>query len=189
MFFAQRDNNAGPAKVTSQDAWDGYVASRQRITQGWVDAGVRNPVVLTGDVHAHWASELKLDYDDPTSATVGSELVCSSISTGGDGADSDPADHPFLQINPHLRFYNNLRGYVATTITPQEMRADFRALPSVRQPDAEAFTRAAFVIADREPGLHQVADKPSSLRRRALADGQDPARVIADTVAWETERP
>ena len=40
-------------------------ASRRRITQGWVDAGVRNPVVLTGDVHAHWASDLYLDYADP----------------------------------------------------------------------------------------------------------------------------
>src|SRR5690606_6897240 len=63
VFFAQRDSDAGPLKVTSQDAWDGYVASRERITRGWVDAGVRNAVVLTGDVHAHWAGDLKLDYD------------------------------------------------------------------------------------------------------------------------------
>ncbi|WP_241683087.1 alkaline phosphatase [Actinomadura sp. J1-007] len=71
VFFAQRDSDAGPLKKTSQDAWDGYVASRGRITKGWMDAGVRNPVVLTGDVHAHWASDLKADYDDPTSKTVG----------------------------------------------------------------------------------------------------------------------
>ena len=56
-------------------------------SQGWIDVPVRSRV-LTGDVYAHWASDLKLDYDDPTSATVGSELVCSSITSGGDGADS-----------------------------------------------------------------------------------------------------
>ena len=61
---------------------------------------MRNPVVLTGDVHAHWAADLKLDYDDPTGPSVGSELVATSISTGGDGGDSDPAAHPFLEINP-----------------------------------------------------------------------------------------
>jgi alkaline phosphatase D len=121
VFFAQRDRDAGPLKVTSMDAWDGYVASRNRITRGWVDAGVRNPVVLTGDVHAHWASDLKLDYDDPTSRSVGSELVCTSITSGGNGADSAPATHPFLQINPHLRFYNNQRGFVTATITPREL--------------------------------------------------------------------
>ncbi len=95
VFFAQRDNNAGPAKVTSQDAWDGYVASRDRITHGWVSAGVRNPIVLTGDVHAHWASDRKLNYDDPSSPTVGAELVCSSITSGGnaDGRAAAPAAH------------------------------------------------------------------------------------------------
>ncbi|MFC0625397.1 alkaline phosphatase D family protein [Kribbella deserti] len=160
VFFAQRDNNSGPLKVTSMDSWDGYVASRDRITRGWVDAGVRNPVVLTGDVHAHWASDLKLDYDDPTSRTVGSELVCSSITSGGNGSDSATGSHPWLKFNPHLRFQNNLRGYVNTKITRESLDADFRCVPQVKTPDAPVFTRASFAIADREPGLHQTADHP-----------------------------
>jgi alkaline phosphatase D len=185
VFFAQRDNNAGPLKVTSQDAWDGYVASRRRITQGWLDAKVRNPVVLTGDVHAHWASDLKLDYDDPTSATVGAELVCSSITSGGDGADSVPADHPFLQINPHLRFYNNQRGYVLTKITPRELTADFKVVPYVTTPGAPVYTRASFAIEDRVAGLHQTYDRPldPAVARTLRPD------AIADTVAAETARP
>ncbi len=43
------------------DGWDGYAASRRRITQGWVDANVRNAVVLTGDVHRNWANGPKVD--------------------------------------------------------------------------------------------------------------------------------
>jgi alkaline phosphatase D len=183
VFFAQRDNNAGPAKVTSQDAWDGYVASRQRITQGWLDAGLRNPVVLTGDVHAHWASELKLDYDDPTSGTVGAELVCSSITSGGDGTDSNPADHPFLQINPHLRFYNNQRGYVLTRVTPDRLDADFKVLPYVSTPDAPVHTRASFAVEDRVPGLHQTYDRPPTT---TLTAGPD---LAEQTVRQETVRP
>jgi alkaline phosphatase D len=183
VFFAQRDNNAGPAKVTSQDAWDGYVASRQRITQGWLDAGLRNPVVLTGDVHAHWASELKLDYDDPTSATVGAELVCSSITSGGDGTDSNPGDHPFLQINPHLRFYNNQRGYVLTRVTPDRLDADFKVLPYVSTPDAPVHTRASFAVEDRVPGLHQTYDRPPTT---TLMVGPD---LGERTVRQETVRP
>jgi alkaline phosphatase D len=186
VFFAQRDNNAGPVKVTSQDAWDGYVASRQRITQGWVDAKVRNLVVLTGDVHAHWASELKLDYDDPTTPTVGTEFVTSSISSGGDGFDSDPADHPFLQINPHLKFYNNLRGYVRATISPEQMHVDFRVVPYVSSPGAETYTRASFVTVDREPGLHQVYDNPSIQAARRAP--RTPQEWIDHTVYEETER-
>jgi alkaline phosphatase D len=157
VFFAQRDNTAGPVKATSMDAWDGYTASRDRITRGWVDAGVRNPVVLTGDVHASWVSDLKLDYDDPTSKTVGTELVCTSITSGGDGADSIPADHPFLKINPHLRFYNNQRGYTLTRIERGKLRADYRIVPTVRTPGAAVRTRASFVVEDRVPGAQTVA--------------------------------
>lgn len=182
VFFAQRDNTEGPVKLTSMDAWDGYVASRDRITRGWVDARVRNPVVLTGDVHAHWASDLKLDYDDPTSRTVGTELVCSSISTGGNGADSASGSHPWLRWNPHLRFQNNLRGYVNTTITRESMVADFRCVRAVKTKDAEVFTRAQFTIEDRHPGLQQTADRPPAAAFRTTA-------AAPDTIAWETERP
>ncbi|WP_344943217.1 alkaline phosphatase D family protein [Sphaerisporangium flaviroseum] len=184
VFFAQRDNNAGPAKVTSQDAWDGYVASRRRITQGWVDAKVRNAVVLTGDVHAHWAGDLKLDYDDPTGPSVGSELVATSISTGGDGADSDPAAHPFLAINPHLKFYNNQRGYVITKIEREQMSADFKVLPHVQVPGSEAYTRATFVIEDQVPGVQQTYLRPldPALRRSRPI-------TVEETVELETKRP
>ncbi|MEH1127478.1 alkaline phosphatase D family protein [Micromonospora sp. CPCC 206061] len=186
VFFAQRDNNAGPAKVTSQDAWDGYVASRERITRGWLAAGVRNPIVLTGDVHAHWASDLKLDYDDPTSRTVGAELVCSSITSGGNGADSDPATHPFLTINPHLRFYNNQRGYVVTKVTRERLDADFKVLPYVTTPDAPAYTRASYAIEDRVPGLHQTYSRPLDPAPSASLRS---APSIPDTAEWETARP
>ncbi|RKN50986.1 alkaline phosphatase D family protein [Micromonospora endolithica] len=188
VFFAQRDNNAGPLTVTSMDAWDGYVASRDRITRGWMAAGVRNPVVLTGDVHAHWASDLKVDYADPTSRTVGSELVCSSITSGGDGADSASGSHPWLAINPHLRFQNNLRGYVRTTITPDHLAADFAVLPYVTRPDAPAYTRASFVIEDRVPGLHQTYDRPPAASARATETETGP-ELGESTVERETVRP
>jgi alkaline phosphatase D len=185
VFFGQRDNNSGPATVTSMDAWDGYVASRDRITRGWVDAGVRNPVVLTGDVHAHWADELKLDYADPTSKTVGTELVCSSITSSGDGADVS-STHPWAAWNPHLRFYNNQRGYVRTRITADSMTADFQVLPYVTTPGAPVHTRATFVIEDQVPGLHKIADTPTPPSTAATAQATDLAEA---TIRQETERP
>ncbi|MEU8239336.1 alkaline phosphatase D family protein [Actinoplanes missouriensis] len=185
VFFGQRDNNSGPAKVLSMDSWDGYQASRDRITRGWVDAGVRNPVVLTGDVHAHWADDLKLNYDDPTSKTVGTELVCSSITSGGDGADVPGGNHPWAAWNPHLRFYNNQRGYVRTTITKDSLTADFVTLPYVTRADAPAHTRARFVIEDRVPGLNLVADNPTPGASALRSTGD----LGAATVEQETARP
>ncbi len=185
VFFAQRDRDAGPATVTSQDAWDGYTASRDRITRGWVDARVRNAVVLTGDVHAHWASDLKLDYADPTSRTVGTELVCSSITSTGDGSDAAPSSNAFLGINPHLRFWNNQRGYVMTRMTPGTLSADFQVVPYVTRPGAPVYTRASFVVEDRVPGLQQTYDRPIDPAVSTLRV-EDPAAAI---VRQETERP
>ncbi|MFI0443994.1 alkaline phosphatase D family protein [Actinomadura sp. 6N118] len=186
VFFAQRDNTDGPVKKTSMDSWDGYVASRDRITKGWLDAKVRNAVVLTGDVHAHWASDLKANYDDPNSTVVGSELVCSSITSGGDGADSDPASHPFLKINPHLRFYNNQRGYVLTRIDKDEMKADFTTLPAVRTPGAAASVKATFVIEDRVPGVKQTYLRPYAAPKARAKSERD---IIQETIENETARP
>ncbi|WP_199434363.1 alkaline phosphatase D family protein [Qaidamihabitans albus] len=153
VFFARRVSASG---ANSMDAWDGYKGSQERITEGWVEAGVRNPVVLTGDVHTHWANELKANYADADSPVVGTELVTSSITSGGNGADSDPADDPNLQRNPHIKFRNAQRGYVRTRITREEMRADFRVVDRVTEPGAPVRTRASFEIADRNPGLTEV---------------------------------
>ena len=191
VFFGRRDNDATARTTVSMDAWDGYPASRRRVTQGWVDAGVRNPVVLTGDVHAHWASDLYLDYDNP-GAVVGSELVTSSITSGGNGYDSPTGQHPWAAWNPNLRFWTNLRGYVSTTITPDALTARFRCVPVVTTPGAEVFTRAEFVLDDGERGLRQTADNPlpaTAARRSAVAPvtaAPSDAQIVADTVREET---
>jgi alkaline phosphatase D len=154
VFFAQRDTNPDAPVSFSMDAWDGYVASRDRITRGWVDAGVRNAVVLTGDVHVAWANELKLDYADPTGPTVGTELVCTSITSGGDGADSNPNGDGVVADNPHIKFRNGKRGYVRTRFTGDELRADFQVVEAVTTPGAPLRTAGSFVVPDRRPGLH-----------------------------------
>ena len=148
VFFAQQMDAAGAANM---DAWDGYRASRARIQQGWVRRGTRNPLVLTGDVHASWANDLKADYANPDSATIGTELVCTSVTSGGDGTASSAIPHH--ATNPHLRFYSNRRGYVRTTITPDRVEADFRAIAAVSEHGLPATTAKSFVIADGKPGL------------------------------------
>ena len=152
VFFAERDRDkAADVDDVSMDGWDGYAASRRRITQGWVDANVRNAVVLTGDVHRNWANDLKVDYKDPASPVVGSELVCTSITSTGDGTGS--TTDPTMAWNPHLKFYNDNRGYVTTRITKDAMTADFRVLDHVTTPGAPVSTKASFEIRDGVPGL------------------------------------
>jgi alkaline phosphatase D len=158
VFMAQRDVAAGDALLFSMDGWDGYAPNRDRILGAVAERGVANPVVLTGDVHANYASNLKVDFDDPTAPTIGVEFVGTSITSGGNGADTSPTGDLILAENPHIRFFNGQRGYVSCTLTPQLWRSDYRILPFVTQPGAEIYTRASFVTEAGNPGL-LVADQ------------------------------
>lgn len=42
-------------------------------------------MVLTSDVHRNWPNDLEVDYKDPVSPVVLSELVYSSITSNGNG--------------------------------------------------------------------------------------------------------
>ena len=134
----------------SMDTWDGYAAERQRLFEAFASGAVASPVVLTGDIHSSWVADLHLD--DPDSPVVGTELVCTSITTNGDGLDVAPEDDPFLQRNPHFHFHDERRGYSRCDLTPELLTVRFRAVPYITQPDAPLETRAVFVVENGRPG-------------------------------------
>ncbi|MGW2708943.1 alkaline phosphatase D family protein, partial [Streptomyces sp. NPDC001356] len=137
----------------SMDSWDGYPASRERILAGAEAVGVENLMVLTGDVHVHYAFDVKRDFRDPGSRTVGTEIVTTSITSGRDGADRPGNWATYLAANPHMRFYNGRRGYVTVTLGQEAARADFKTVPYVTRPGAPVATAASFVTEAGAPGL------------------------------------
>lgn len=152
VFFSQRDFVAGPATNFSNDAWDGYLVERNAVRDHLASAGTTNPVVLTGDVHASYVCDVKADFNDPDSATVATELVGTSIASGGDGVDQRESDLVQLAENPHIKFINRKRGYVRNTITPSEWTADYRIVDYVTRRGAPISNRASFVIENGRPG-------------------------------------
>lgn len=156
VFFSQRDFDPGPGVLYNMDAWDGYVASRDRILDGITARGVRNPVVITGDVHQNYAAEIKENFDDPDSATIGTEFVGTSITSFGNGSDTSPAGLAQLEENPHLKYYNRQRGYVLCTLTPGQWRTDYKVLEYVTRRGSPIRTDATFVVEDGQPGLQEV---------------------------------
>ncbi|MET9022531.1 alkaline phosphatase D family protein [Actinopolymorpha sp. NPDC004070] len=153
--MGQGDLDPGPATKVSVDAWDGYVADRNRVLAAAQDLGVRNLVVITGDRHRNQAMDLRRDYADPDSPTVGSEFVGTSVTTRGDGVEVDGRGRLMLASNPDLRFYNARRGYVRVHVDRHRWRTDFRVLPYVTRPGAPISTRATWVVEDRRPGVQE----------------------------------
>lgn len=153
VTFSERRNATGAGYQLSMDAWDGYAASRDRVLAGAESAGVDNLVVLTGDVHVHYAFDIKKDFKDPGSRTAGVEFVTTSIASGKDGADKPANWATYLAANPHMKFYNGRRGYVTVTLGQDTARADYRTVPAVTTPGAPVHTAASFVSEAGDPGL------------------------------------
>ncbi|UUU21556.1 alkaline phosphatase D family protein [Streptomyces sp. DSM 40750] len=153
VTFSQRRNAVGDNYKVSMDSWDGYTASRERILAGADAAGIENLMVLTGDVHVGYAFDIKRDFDNRSSRTVGTELVATSISSGGNGSDKPANWDTYMTANPHMRFYNGRRGYVTVALDRQSARADFKAVPYVTTTGAGISTVASFAVEAGRPGL------------------------------------
>ncbi|MFF4172584.1 alkaline phosphatase D family protein [Streptomyces sp. NPDC001744] len=152
VFAERRDRPTADFKL-SMDSWDGYPASRRRVLAGAEAAGVENLMVLTGDVHVAYGLDLKADFRDPSSRTVGTEIVTTSITSGKDGADRPANYDKLMRANPHLRFFHGRRGYVKVSLDRESARADFRTVPYVTTPGAPVTTAASFVTEAGNPGL------------------------------------
>jgi alkaline phosphatase D len=152
--FARDFVKFNPAGRFSMDKWDGYTAARRRLYERLRETKASNPVVLSGDVHVHYGAELKLDFDDPSSPTVGVELTNTSVSSGGDGSDVAANWEPTRGDNPHIKYHSARRGYIACTVTPAALRADFRILERVSVPDAPERTGGTLVVEAGRPGAH-----------------------------------
>ncbi len=156
VMMAHVDRLPGDDVAYSMDQWSGYGASRERVLRFLAESGVRNPVVLTGDIHTNWVNDLHADFRDPASAVVATEFVGTSISSGGDGAANLEHAEGLMRDNPFVKLYNAQRGYVSCELVPDRWTARYRTLASVSQPGAPRETLAEFVIQDGHPGAQRA---------------------------------
>ncbi|MBV1938236.1 alkaline phosphatase D family protein [Streptomyces sp. BV286] len=153
VIFSQRKFDLTVPSRVSMDAWDGYRASRARVLAGAKSAGIDNLMVFTGDVHVGYAFDIKDDFDDPASRTLGTEIVTTSVTSGRDGAEKPANWDTYMQANPHLKFYNGRRGYTTVRLGRESARADFKTVAAVTTPGAPIVTAASFVTEVGDQGL------------------------------------
>ncbi|HYI96307.1 MAG TPA: alkaline phosphatase D family protein [Bryobacteraceae bacterium] len=156
VMMAKVDRKPGADQMFAMDQWNGYEAGRNRVLKYLHERKPSNPVVLTGDIHSNWVADLKIDFSDPKSATIGTEFVGTSITSGGDGADTQPLVEAYLPDNPHVRLYNNQRGYVKCSVTPERWQTDYRVMAFVEKPGGGIKTRASFVVENGRPGAERL---------------------------------
>ena len=133
------------------DGWDGYPNARRRLLDSIVAHHVRNPVIIGGDRHAYFATDLKRDFSRPRDATIATEFVGTSITSEGPGQSSM---RNALAGNPDLIYANGeKRGYAVVELDARSCTVGFEALDDVKDMHSAVRRLATFAVEDGAPGV------------------------------------
>jgi alkaline phosphatase D len=123
------------------DAWDGYQSDREQVFD-MMRRHRKNMVVLAGDTHNAWASDLR----DAQGRQVGVEFATASVSSPGmEGAypDRDPEDVAGMMVDliePLYYAQTSKRGYMIVTASHEQVRCDWRFVDTVFKHEFTAAT-------------------------------------------------
>lgn len=128
----ERDCLAQPTLPCYLDSWDGYQNDREQVF-AMMRRHRRNLVVLAGDTHNAWASDLH----DDAGRQIGVEFATASVSSPGlEGAYPKRAPDEVARmyeqvIGPLYYAQTSKRGYMVITATDGEVRSDWRFVDTV----------------------------------------------------------
>jgi alkaline phosphatase D len=110
--------------AVNMDQWDGYPAERSQILDHIVSQNIENVVVLTGDIHTSWASNL------PTAnGNAGVEFVTPSVTSPALEALSSVSfigEVAIKAANPHIKWVDlTKRGYMIVDINENRVQSDW----------------------------------------------------------------
>jgi alkaline phosphatase D len=116
------------------DQWDGYTGARRQLLG--VLGDVPDAVVLTGDVHSSWVSDLPRDFDDGSAPSVGVEFVTPGVSSSA--PDQLRTAAPLIELSsPHIAWSEtSRRGWVLHRVTDERWTAEYRLVADADVPDS-----------------------------------------------------
>lgn len=124
------------------DRWDGFPAARDRIFRRWADARTPNPLVLSGDVHAFVAADIRHP-DRPGGPPIAAEFVGGSLTSLTKHATwgQDVAANPGARYAEHL-----VRGYGLLDLDAAGATCRFRGLADARDPASPVADLRVFTV-------------------------------------------
>ncbi len=147
-----QENPAKPG-IYWTEGWDGYPLARQRLLQDLAARAPANTVVLGGDVHANYVSDLKLNFDDDKAAVLATEFCGTSITS--EGLDQARVDRA-LPHNPHLRYGRaDQHGYMAFDLQAGRLDVQLRTVRAIWDPASPVDVSARFSVEAGKPGAQQ----------------------------------
>lgn len=192
------------------DQWDGYTSNRNRTYQHLYGNQIDNTIMLAGDSHANWVSDLL--WVDPESApfastnngidipvynqatgegAIGVEFAVTAVSSSGfrgDIAATNAQAQKLVRDNSELMWNEGyFRGYLALYLNAHEARAEYYGAPTVRTRNSYDIPLANFTV---KAGANHL-QRPiagGSVNSGYLKDADQPGRVagVNGTLALDT---
>ncbi|KAJ4501533.1 PhoD-like phosphatase-domain-containing protein [Lentinula lateritia] len=143
----------------SGDAWDGYRANRERVLGYLYENKINNTIVLSGDSHANWASDLAHPNDSTTydpltgQGAIGVEFAGTAVTSDSSfGTDISPAaadvkSQQYVAANLDLQWSEgSYRGFFTLVIGPEVLNATYYAMKNITFANLDGFASANFVV-------------------------------------------
>jgi alkaline phosphatase D len=152
VMFAMVEISLRDRSGFSMDQWPGAAHERLALMKYIADRKIPNPVVITGDIHANWVNDLRVDDRQADSPVVATEFVGTSISSGGNGPKEVKNLDKLMANNACVKFHNQERGYVRCVVTPDKWTSDYVVVEDVKTAGGTALTRASYTVEAGRPG-------------------------------------
>ncbi|KAJ3843443.1 PhoD-like phosphatase-domain-containing protein [Lentinula raphanica] len=160
----------------SGDAWDGYRANRERVLNYLYENNINNTIVLSGDSHANWVSDLAHPNDSTTynpltgQGAIGVEFAGTAVTSGSSfgtniaPAAADVKSLEYVAANLDLQWSEgSYRGFFTLTIDPDTLNATYYAMRNITFANLNGFSSAQFVVNSGENRLSRPVAGGSTL--------------------------
>ncbi len=151
--------------VLNTDQWDGYQASRKRLSEAVDSKGRGNVVMLTGDIHSSWANEVVLDpsgYKPGSGEAWAIEFVAPGITSSFPTTLPKDVVTAGIKFNPHVRWFDfSAKGFYLLHLSQERVQADWYLYTDIKDPQTQAEHSASWYAEHGKTVLHK-ADKAAS---------------------------
>lgn len=150
-FLADGENAAGNTFLTL-DSWDGYPIERQKIIDAWVNRGLKDIVVCSGDIHNFFAGTIHANPDDPASPGIATELTTGSLTSKGmsewlGSAATLVARRGISRQNSHIKFLDlTHHGYIEIEVRPDNIVGRMIGFNTIESTTGQPFVLKEFGV-------------------------------------------
>jgi len=148
-LYSQFDSLKGSEQRFWTDGWDGYAATRQRLSSEMARLGGNNadfhPVFIGGDVHHNVVATIKTDFNKPESKAIATEF-CGTSMTSFSGFKQAEMDGLYGE-NPHVAYMNSeKRGYALCDVTPKLWTTTLMGVDDITRANSATRPIAKFAV-------------------------------------------